>query len=109
MNAPFHRAPGASSRLAPHELKALAIELAAALPPADLTPARPLTGLSRIASNGLRIEVETVRGEAVHVRLRPDFVGPGITDGPRVALALSLEDARALGGLLLQHGAEVQS
>ncbi len=74
MNASFHHAP------------------AVARPP-----------LSRFISNGLRLEVESVGREVVHVRLRPASIGDGITDGPRVALSLSCADAQTLAGLLVQH------
>lgn len=62
---------------------------------------------SRIVRNGLRIEVESVRGVAVHIRLCADATPVGVTTGPRVALSLSLEDARDLAQLLRQHAGEV--
>jgi hypothetical protein len=68
----------------------------------------PPSGTSRIARNGLRIEVESVRGLAVHVRLCADALPVGASHGPRVALSLSLEDARDLAGLLQAHAAEAQ-
>jgi hypothetical protein len=69
----------------------------------------PPSGTSRIARNGLRIEVESVRGLAVHVRLCPDALPVGVSSGPRIALSLSLEDARDLAALLQAHAAEVKA
>lgn len=66
---------------------------------------RQLPGVSRITRGGLRFEVETVAGDAVHVRLRPEHIAAGITDGPRVALSLSCADARDLAALLQAHAA----
>jgi hypothetical protein len=70
---------------------------------------RQLPGVSRITRGGLRIEVESVSGDAVHVRLRPEHIAAGISDGPRVALSLSLEDARDLAALLQAHAAGASS
>lgn len=69
----------------------------------------PPMGTSRFSRSGLRVEVETVRGVAVHVRLCSDAVPPGFSSGPRVALSLSLEDARDLAALLQAHAAEVKA
>lgn len=67
------------------------------------TAARP--PLSRFVSNGLRLEVESVGADAVHVRMRPAAIAAGITDGPRVALSLSCADAHVLSSLLAEHAA----
>lgn len=69
----------------------------------------PPPGTSRFSRSGLRVEVETIRGVAVHVRLCPDALPVGVSSGPRIALSLSLEDARDLAALLQAHAAEVRA
>jgi hypothetical protein len=69
----------------------------------------PPPGTSRIARNGLRIEIETVRGLAVHVRVSADTVPVGVSSGPRTVFSLSPDDANDLAALLQAHAAEVSA
>ncbi|WP_257384990.1 hypothetical protein [Tahibacter caeni] len=55
-------------------------------------------------ADAIRIDLERV-SDVLFVRLRPAHVPPGISNGPRVALELRAEGARALGNALLRHAA----
>lgn len=55
-----------------------------------------------VEADAIRIDLERV-ADALFVRLRPAHVPPGISNGPRVALELRAEGARALGNALLRH------
>jgi len=68
---------------------------------------------ARIVTSGISIEVERVsthdtvhgtRGPRVYVRMRSAASKPGLDEGPRTCLSLTLEDAKAFG-LLLQQSA----
>lgn len=67
--------------------------------PAASSPQLPIQ--QSVEADAIRIDLERV-ADALFVRLRPVHVPPGITNGPRVALELRADGARALGNALLR-------
>jgi hypothetical protein len=72
--------------------------------------------IARIITSGLSIEVERVsvhdtvhglRGPRVYVRMRSAASKPGLDEGPRTCLSLTVEDAKAFGLLLQQNAGGV--
>lgn len=68
--------------------------------PAAAAPQLPMQ--QSVEADAIRIDLERV-ADALFVRLRPAHVPAGISNGPRVALELRADGARALGNALLRH------